>query len=173
MIFAELVGVFLVGYGIWFSGEGVKRLSNMATDWWRPVKGRRRYPYPVSGILLGLCFVAMGLVFALSNVWEHSRSLAYVGGGIFVLVLLAGIGQPRFLHPRWYGQLEDRFGKKGMLRLRRSAFEVDEAEWKEIVAAESTFQAWVDRVMPDESHGRLRSRGYQPDADKSRDTKSK
>jgi hypothetical protein len=159
VIFAELMGVFLVGYGIWFSAEGVKKILDGAKDWWRPVKGRRRYPYPVSGILLGVCFVLMGLVFALSNTWQHHRDLAYAGGGMFVFVLIIGVGQPRFLHPRWYGELEDRFGRDGMLRLKRAALQVDDSEWKEIVSTEAGFAEWVSRTMPREMN--KPSRGYR------------
>jgi hypothetical protein len=161
LVIVELIGVFLVGYGIWFAGEGLKQLLNGAKDWWRPIKGKRRYPYPVSGVLLGICFVCMGLVFALNNVWANARILAFVGIGIFCLVVFAGIVQPRFLHPVWYGRLEDRFGKKGVLRLRRAALETEEDDWREIVASEASFDEWVNRTMPGEP--RRAGRGYKKD----------
>jgi hypothetical protein len=148
LIFAELIGVFLVGYGIWFSGEGVKRLMDNAKDWWRPTRGKRRYPYPVAGILLGVCFVLMGLVFALNNLWAGARSLVWAGVGMFVLVLIAGIAQPHFLHPRWYAKLEDKFGKKGVARLKREAFSMEDEEWQEVAATDATFERWADRIMP-------------------------
>jgi hypothetical protein len=148
VIIGELMGVFLVAYGIWFSAEGVKKLMDAAKDWWRPIKGTRRYPYPVAGILLGICFVLMGLVFALSNVWAHARVLVWVGIGVFVLVLAAGIGQPRFLHPRWYGELEDRLGRKGMMQLRRAAFQTEDEDWKEIASSKAFFDEWVKRTAP-------------------------
>ena len=154
----ELMGIFLVGYGIWFSAEGVKRQLSGAKDWWRPIRRRRRYPYPASGFLLGLVFVAMGLVFALHNLWENSRLMAWVGGGLFVLVLAAGIGQPRFLHPRWFGDLEDRHGRKAVLKLKQSATEVEDEEWKEIAATQAAFDAWVSRTLP--SNRRATGRGY-------------
>ena len=156
---AELIGISLVGYGIWFTAEGVKQLSDAAKDWWRPTKGKRRYPYPASGVLLGICFVLMGLVFALHNVWVHARSLGYAGVAVFVLVLVTGIGQPRFLHPRWYGELEDRFGKKGMIRLKRAALATEDAEWNDVVASEVSFDEWANRVMPRQM--RKPRRGYK------------
>lgn len=159
MIIAELIGVFLVGYGMWFTAEGIKRHFGGAKDWWRPVKGKRRYPYPIAGALLGVCFADMGLVFALHNLWAYARSLVWVGVGLFVLVLATGIGQPRFLHPRWYGELEDRYGKKGLMRLKREAFLMEEEEWQEIASSESAFKQWVGRTMP--HRARSSNRGYE------------
>ena len=158
-VLGELMGLFLVGYGIWFAGEGVKRHLNGAKDWWRPIRGKRRYPYPASGVLLGLVFVAMGLVFALHNLWANSRIMAWVGGGLFVLVLAAGIGQPRFLHPRWFADLEDRYGRKALLKLKQAAMQQEDEEWKEIAARQATFNAWVGRTMP--SSRRAPGRGYK------------
>jgi len=159
VLIGELIGVFLVGYGIWFASEGIKRYFGGAKDWWRPIRGKRRYPYPFAGALLGVCFVLMGLVFALHNRWTNTRTLVWVGGGVFLLVLAFGIGQPRFLHPRWYGELEDRFGKKGMLRLRREAFTLDDEEWQQVNETDATFKAWVERTMP-RSVGARRRGGY-------------
>jgi hypothetical protein len=159
VIIAELMGVFLVAYGIWFSGEGVKKLMDAAKDWWRPIKGTRRYPYPVAGILLGICFVLMGLVFALNSVWAHARVLVWAGIGVFVLVLVAGIGQPRFLHPHWYGELEDRLGRKRMMQLRRAAFQTEDEDWKEIVSSKVFFDEWVKRAAPKDMQSP--GRGYR------------
>jgi hypothetical protein len=117
-------------------------------NWWRPKSRRERYPYPAAGILLGICFVTLGIRFALHYTWDNARVLGYVGGGLFVVILVAGVAQPRFLHPRWYGALEDRLGRKGMLRLRSAAFNLDQDEWLEVTASEDEFIAWVDRAMP-------------------------
>ena len=154
----ELMGIFLVGYGIWFLAEGVKRQFNGAKDWWRPTRGKRRYPYPVAGMLLGLVFVAMGLVFALNHLWENARVMAWVGGGLFVLVLVSGIGQPRFLHPRWYGDLQDRHGRKAILQLKQAALATEDEDWQAIAATESAFDAWVARTLP--FNRSALSRGY-------------
>lgn len=159
MILAELLGVCLVGYGIWFASEGVKRYFGDAKDWWRPLKGKRRYPYPVSGILLGICFVVAGLGSALNSVWAHSRSLMYVAGAVFVLVIIVGVAQPRFFHPQWYGELEDRFGKKGVMRLKEMAQQVEEEDWTNTIVSEASFNEWVARAMPE--HKPRQSRGYK------------
>ena len=148
MYIAELIGVFLVGYGIWFAYKGILRELGYGKDWWRPLRDRKRYPYPVAGLLLGLCFVLLGARFALNSVWQNARILGYVGGGLFVVVLLIGIAQPRFLHPKWYGRLWDRFGKEGMSHLKRAANELEDVEWAEIDASPLTFDRWVDQVMP-------------------------
>jgi hypothetical protein len=163
LIVAELIGISLVAYGIWFAAEGVKRLLNGNKDWWRPVRGTRRYPYPVAGILLGICFILMGLVFALHNVWEHVRILVPIGIGLFALVLFAGIVQPRFAHPRWYANLEDRYGRKGVLRLKKAAHQVEDPDWREIAASETAFNAWVNQTMP--AQRRPTSRGYKGNTD--------
>jgi hypothetical protein len=170
---AELIGIFLVGYGIWFTYKGIVRITSGEKDWWRPTSRRNRYPYPVAGTLLGICFVVLGLRFALNSVWEHARVLSYVGIGLFALVLITGIVQPRFLHPRWYGQLQDRLGREGLARLRRQAFEVDAEEWAEIVASDSAFEAWVNRktpgrVMPG-GPPRATGRGYSRSQDRETD----
>ncbi len=160
MSISELLGVGLFGYGIWFTAEGVKRCLGDNKDWWRPLEKRKRhYPYPASGVLLGVCFMVMGLTFALQNVWEHSRKLAYAGGAIFVLVLVVGVAQPRFLHPRWYARLHDRLGNKGVMRLRRAALQMDDEDWREIVASEEEFEAWVARAVP--RRPREPRRGYK------------
>ena len=159
LYFAELVGLFLVGYGIWFTSEGVRRYWGTGKDWWRPLGRKRRYPYPVSGILLGFCFVVMGLVFVLNNVWAHARSLAYAGGALFILVVVFGLIQPRVLHPRWYGALEDRLGKKTLSRLRSAAIQMEDQEWVEVIATEDAFNAWVERMTP--GLRRAPQRGYQ------------
>ena len=127
-------------------------------NWWRPKSRRERYPYPVAGILLGICFAILGTRFALNYTWDNARVLGYVGGGLFVIVLVAGVAQPRFLHPRWYGALEDRLGKKGMLRLRSAAFNLDPDEWLLVTASEDEFNVWVDRAIPGHKPA---GRGYQ------------
>jgi hypothetical protein len=102
--------------------------------------------------------VLLGLRFALHFSWEGASILGYVGGGLFVVVFVVGIAQPRFLHPRWYGVWEDRLGKKGMRRLRAAAFKLDQEEWLEVDATEESFNAWVDRAVP---HTPKPSRGYK------------
>ena len=155
---AEMIGLVLVGYGIWFAARGVGMWFGTDKNWWRPKSRRERYPYPAAGILLGICFVILGTRFALNYTWDNARILGYVGGGLFVIVLVAGVAQPRFLHPRWYGALEDRLGKKGMLQLRSVAFNLDQDEWLEITASEVEFNAWVDRAIPGHKPA---GRGYQ------------
>jgi hypothetical protein len=88
----------------------------------------------------------------------HARILGYVGGALFVLVLVAGVSQPRFLHPQWYRRLHDRLGKKAMSRLRSEAFKLDREEWLEVTASEELFHKWVDRTIPREM--RQPHRGY-------------
>jgi hypothetical protein len=163
MWIAESIGLILVGYGIWFASKGVNRQWGMERDWWRPVTRQDRYPYPSAGILLGVFFVLIGLRFALNNVWVNARILGYVGGGLFVVVVGIGVAQPRFLHPRWYGALEDRLGKKGMSRLRGAAFKVEPEEWVEVVASETTFDAWVRRTAP--GSAQRANRGYEKPAE--------
>lgn len=160
VLVAELIGVALVAYGIWYSYKGIVRLTGSQKDWWRPRSRRQRYPYPAAGILLGLCFIVLGLRFALNNVWEHARVLGYVGIGLFVLVLLLGILQPRFLHPRWYGRLQDRLGKQRLAFLQREAQKMDGVEWGEIADSASAFEQWVNRTAPNNRKGR-RGRGYE------------
>ena len=159
MPIAEMIGLFLVGYGIWFTARGFGMYIRVGKDWWRPTSRKTRYPYPAAGILLGICFVILGMRFALNYAWPNASILGYIGGATFLVVLVIGIVQPRFLHPRWYGALEDRFGKKGMTRLRSSAFKVEAEEWREIVATELTFSRWVDRTMPSELP--RQKRGYK------------
>jgi hypothetical protein len=155
---AEIMGLALVGYGVWFAIKGAGMLFWDRKDWWRPLDRRKRYPYPVAGVLLGVCFVLLGLRFALHFSWERASILGYIGGGLFVVVFAIGIGQPRFLHPRWYGLLEDRLGKKGMQRLRAAAFRLETEEWLEVDATEASFSEWVERALPQQ---RAQSRGFQ------------
>jgi hypothetical protein len=159
---AELIGVFLVGYGIWFTNRGIQRALGADKDWWRPLRNRKRYPYPAAGALLGVCFACLGARFALNNVWGHAPILGYVGGGLFAVVVVVGIAQPRFLHPRWYGRLWDRYGREGMARLRRAAYELEDEKWVEIDSSEITFDRWVERVMPRFSSA---DRGYKQGTD--------
>jgi hypothetical protein len=163
-LFAELVGVVLVGYGIWYGYRGFVRLLSGEKDWWRPLNRQQRYPYPAAGILLGVTFVVLGLRFALNNVWGGARALSYVGIGLFVLVLVTGVVQPRFFHPKWYGRLQDRLGKQRLMLLQRKARTVPADDWTEIVATEATFDHWVDLNAPSRPVGR--QRGYKPDADR-------
>ena len=163
--FAELVGVVLVGYGIWYGYKGILRVLGSEKDWWRPENRQQRYPYPAAGILLGICFIVLGLRFALHNVWEQARTLSYVGIGLFVLVLVTGVVQPRFFHPKWYGRLQDRLGKQRLMLLQREAQKTDVDEWTMIIASESAFEQWVNRNAPSSTPGR-RPRGYAQDTDR-------
>jgi hypothetical protein len=133
-------------------------------EWWRPLTRKERYPYPAAGVLLGIVFILLGLRFALDSVWARAPLLGYLGGAVFILVVAIGVAQPRFLHPAWYGTLEDRFGRKAMARLKRAAYEVQAEEWIEIRASESAFDAWANRVMPDQR--RRADRGYHKDVDR-------
>lgn len=164
MVISELIGVVLVGYGIWFASRGVQKHFGVDKEWWRPLTRKERYPYPFAGMLLGIVFVLLGLRFALDNVWAKAATLGYAGGGVFILVIVIGVIQPRLLHPGWYGALEDRLGRQAMARLKQAAFEVEVEEWIEIRASESAFGAWVNRVMPDQR--RRPSRGYSKDSDR-------
>ena len=163
MFIGELLGIVLVGYGIWFSSEGVKRCFSTSKDWWRPTKGKRRQAYPASAALLGLCFVVAGLRAALNSVWAHAQILLYVAGGMFVVVLVIGIAQPRFLHPRWYGALQDRFGIKGVARLKEAALQLDDEEWSEVSASDADFENWANRAIPQQA--RKQGRGYKKSSD--------
>jgi hypothetical protein len=145
---AELIGVFLVAYGLWFTYKGILRALGDSKDWWRPLRNRKRYPYPAAGTLLGMCFVLLGVRFALQRAWDRAAILGYTGAGLFAIVLVIGTVQPRFLHPRWYGLLWDRFGKEGLSRLERAACQLEDKEWNEINASPLTFDRWVERVMP-------------------------
>jgi hypothetical protein len=145
---AELIGVFLVAYGIWFTYQGILRALGDGKDWWRPLQNRKRYPYPAAGALLGMCFVSLGARFALQSTWDRASVLGYVGLGLFAIVLVIGTVQPRFLHPKWYGRLWDRFGKEGMSHLERAACQLEDKEWQEINSSTLTFDRWVERVMP-------------------------
>jgi hypothetical protein len=163
MFVAELIGIALVAYGMWFAYRGLDMWFGTNREWWRPISHRKRYPYPAAGILLGVCFILLGLRFALNSVWAQARILGYAGGVLFVVVLLAGVIQPRWLHPDWYRRLHDRLGKERMSKLRAKAFELEGQEWQEISASEDLFQKWVDRAAPKEVSAS--SRGYdRPDA---------
>jgi hypothetical protein len=148
---AEAIGLMLVGYGVWFTIRGVGMLVWGRRDWWRPLDRRKRYPYPVAGVLLGLSF-------ALHYSWEGAPVLGYTGGGLFVLVFVIGVAQPRFLHPQWYRALEDRLGKESVRRLRAEAFKLEKEEWLEVDATDESFNAWVDQTAPQQ---RAQSRGYK------------
>jgi hypothetical protein len=163
-LFAEFVGVLLVGYGIWYGYKGVVRVFSGEKDWWRPATRQQRYPYPAAGIVLGICFIVLGLRFALNNVWEQARTLSYAGIGLFVVVVLLGVVQPRFLHPKWYGRLQDALGKQRLMLLQRKARTIPSDEWAEIVSTEGAFEHWVQQNAPSRPVGR--QRGYKPDADR-------
>jgi hypothetical protein len=156
---AELIGLALVAYGIWFGIRGGILWFGTQKDWWRPLSHKNRYPSPASGVLLGLCVIVLGLRFVLHYAWENAQILGYVGGGLFIVVLAAGIAQPRFLHPGWYGSLEDRFGKKAMMRLKAAAYKLEMEEWTDLIASEDAFNEWVERTMPKQAS--QPSRGYQ------------
>jgi hypothetical protein len=158
VIVAEVIGLALIGYGIWFGARGVVVWTTAKKEWWRPVDRRNRYPYPAAGILLGVFFVILGARFALHYVWPRAAALGYAGGILFLVVLAAGVGQPRFLHPPWYRELEDRVGRKGVQQLRSAAFKMDKEEWLEIAESESEFRAWVERTAPVQVH---HTRGYK------------
>jgi len=159
VVIAEVIGLALIGYGIWFGARGVVMWTTAKKEWWRPVDRSSRYPYPAAGILLGVFFAILGARFALHYVWPHAAVLGYAGGVFFLIVLAAGVGQPRFLHPPWYRQLEDHVGRKGVQELRSAAFKMDKEEWLEIAGSESEFNAWVERAAPvQQVH---RSRGYK------------
>jgi hypothetical protein len=155
---AVFIGLILTGYGVWFTVRGIGMVWGDRKDWWRPMDRKSRYPYPVAGLLLGVCFVLFGLRYTLHFTWASAPMLGYAGGGLFVIVLLAGIIQPRFLHPRWYGDLEDRLGKKAVARLRAKAHRLDGEEWLEITASKESFDEWVDDALP---HQPRQSRGFK------------
>jgi hypothetical protein len=159
VVIAELIGLALIGYGFWFGARGVVIWVTGKKNWWRPVDRSSRYPYPAAGILLSVVFIILGARFALHYVWERAATLGYIGGILFLVVLAAGVGQPRFLHPPWYRQLEDQVGKKGVQELRSAAFKMDKEEWIGIAESESEFNDWVARTAPvPQAH---RSRGYK------------
>lgn len=165
----ELLGALLVGYGMWYVYKGLVRLLTGEKDWFRPASRRQRYPYPAAGIVLGLVFVVLGLRFSLNYVWEQAKVLGYVGLGLFVMVMLLGVVQPRFLHPRWYGRLQDRLGKQRLALLQGKARQVEGDEWAEIVATEASFEEWVNRNAPGSSAQGRRPRGYAKDRDREPD----
>jgi hypothetical protein len=142
----------MTGYGVWFSVKGIGMFWGERKDWWRPLDHRsRRFPYPAAGILLGLCFVLFGLRYTLRTTWASAPVLGYVGGGLFGVVLLAQIIQPRFLHPRWYGDLEDRLGKKAVSYLREKVHQLDAEEWTKITLSRESFDKWVHDALPQQT----------------------
>jgi hypothetical protein len=147
LYFAELIGLFLVGYGIWFASKGVQMALGIGKDWWRPLERRKRYPYPVAGVALGVCFAVLGLRFALNRIWAHVQILSWVGGGLFILVLVVGIIQPRFLHPRWYGRLEDRYGREAVAHLKQAAHRLEDEQWIEVCSTDEAFDWWARQAM--------------------------
>jgi len=159
LVVAELIGVVLIGYGIWFGSRGVRMQFNSDKEWWRPTHRNKRYPYPVSGMLLGVFFMLLGGRFALNYAWEQAALLGYIGAGMFVIVVVVGVAQPRIFHPKWYRQLEDRLGKKAVPKVRAAALKMETAEWAEIVASEARFEEWVQDTAP--RTGRA-SRGFRP-----------
>lgn len=156
---AEMIGLAMIGYGLWFGLRGVKMQFSNDKGWWRHLSRQQRYPYPVAGQLLGLVFVLTGLVFLLNALVQNARYFGYVAGGILVLVLIIGVWQPRVFHPRWYRDLEDRVGKKEMQKLKVAAYEMPVEEWREIAATEAGFNAWVDKTVPSQPH--RPGRGYR------------
>lgn len=156
---AEFIGLIMIGYGIWFGVRGVKMYLSTDKSWWRHLSRKERYPYPAAGSLLSLVFILSGSVFLLYYSWPHARTLGYAAGVVFILVLVIGTAQPRIFHPRWYGQLEERFGRKAMDKLRAAACQVPIEEWREIIASDDAFDAWVAQATP--AQPRRQSRGYQ------------
>lgn len=156
---AELIGLVMVAYGVWFGARGIKMYLSGDKSWWRHPSRKERYPYPAAGFLLSLVFILSGLVFLLNNVWANARVLGYVAGVLFVFVVVIGVAQPIILHPRWYSQLEKRFGKKGSDKLRAAAYAVPIEEWREIIASDKTFDAWIDQSAPGQT--RHQSRSYK------------
>jgi hypothetical protein len=152
---------------MWYAYKGLVRLFGGEKDWWRPANRQQRYPYPAAGVILGICFIVLGLRFALHNVWEQASLLSYVGIGLFVVVLLLGVLQPRFLHPKWYGRLQDRFGRQRLMLLQREAQKTDPDEWAVIVKSDAAFEQWVNRNAPGSTPPRRR--GY----DRSKESESK
>ena len=157
-IFRQLIGLVLIGCGVWFTAQGVRMYLGSDKNWWRPPRKGQRYPYPIAGMLMGIFFVLTGLFFTLHGDWQHASILGYIGGGFFILVFVIGIAQPRFCHPRWYGNLEDRLGKERVEQLKLAARRMEEEEWSEVAASEAFFEAWVAQTAP---HPLQRqSRGY-------------
>jgi hypothetical protein len=166
-LFYEFVGVMLVGYGIWYGYKGIVRLFGSEKDWWRPRTRRQRYPYPAAGVLLGICFVVLGLRFAIQNVWEHARILGWVGIGLVIVVIVLGVVQPRFLHPRWYARLHDRLDRRRVILLQQKAQRTPYDEWVEVVASDASFEQWVNRNVPSSPQGR--GRAYAKNTDRESD----
>lgn len=155
----EMIGLTLSGYGLWFAVRGIKMYLSTDKAWWRPINRQNRYPYPVAGVLLGVFFVLAGLVFLLHNVWPQSVVLGYIGGGLFVLVFIIGIAQPRLLHPRWYGLLEDQLGRPALDRLKKLAQAMEPEEWDEVNASHDAFVQWAtQKTLP---YQPKKARGYK------------
>lgn len=146
MLVAEVIGLALIIYGVWFGARGLGMWFDGDKEWWRPTSRKSRYPYPAAGVLLGVFFVLLGGRFALHYLWEYAPLLGYIGGVLFLVVVLAGVAQPRFLHPKWYGRLEDALGKEGVRDLRAEALRMEAEEWHETAATQETFEAWVRRT---------------------------
>ncbi|MBN1579283.1 MAG: hypothetical protein JXA89_01175 [Anaerolineae bacterium] len=156
---AELIGLIMVAYGIWFGARGVRMYLSSDKSWWRHPSRKERYPYPAAGFLLSFVFILSGLVFLLYYTWANARMLGYAAGVVFIFVLVIGVAQPSVFHPRWYSQLEKRLGKNGMTKLRAAAYAVPTEEWREIVASDETFNAWVTEAVP--AQPRHQSRAYK------------
>lgn len=156
---AELIGLALIGYGIWFGIRGVKMYLSDDKSWWRHPSRKERYPYPAAGLLLSLVFILAGLAFLLHYAWANARTLGYAAGAVFLLVLIIGITQPSIFHPHWYGQLEKQIGRKGMDKLRAAAYAMPIEEWLQIIASSETFDAWIAETAPAQS--RHQSRAYK------------
>ncbi len=156
---AELIGLAMIGYGLWFGFRGLKMHFSTDKSWWRQLSHRERYPYPAAGVLLSVVFVLGGMVFLLNYVVANAVYFGYAAGITFILVLVVGVWQPRALHPRWYRSLEDRVGKKGLQMLKTAAYEMPTEEWREIAASDAEFDAWVAKILP--TQPRRPSRGYR------------
>lgn len=159
MPIAELIGLILIGYGIWFGTRGVTMYLQADKSWWRHPSRRERYPYPAAGLLLSLVFVLSGLVFLLNRIWLYAPFFGYGAGGMFVLVIVIGVSQPRSLHPHWYGKLVDRLGRKAVDGLKAAAYQMPIEEWRQVIASDQTFENWVSKSAP--APVRHHSRGYQ------------
>lgn len=159
MAVAEMIGLALIGYGLWFGFRGIKMHFSNDKGWWRHLSHKERYPYPAAGLLLSLVFVLAGLAFLLHFHVENAAYFGYVAGIAFIFVLIVGVWQPRVFHPRWYRDLEDQVGKKGMQKLKAVAYEMPVEEWREIATSDASFSAWVDKTVPGQVQ--RSSRGYR------------
>lgn len=157
---AELIGVIMIGYGLWFGFRGLRMHFSADKSWWRQLSHRERYPYPAAGVLLSAVFVLGGMVFLLNYVVPNAAYFGYAAGITFILVLVVGVWQPRILHPRWYRDLEDRVGKSGLQKLKTAAYEMPTEEWRQVIASDAEFEAWVSRTLPAQPR-RKAGRGYR------------